>query len=518
MQASGVRSVRTGGLCLAPIALLWTACGSPAPAEEADPMLAEMGSVYYARHCAACHGEQGQGDGPAAPALATAPPDLTQIAARRGGEFPDAEISRFIDGRLPVQAHGRREMPIWGERLGEAIPETEVAESVVRGKVVMLVEYLKSIQRPAPEARQKTPPPEEVRAIMGEVFAALRQVLPASLDEERFSDPARRGEIQAALSTLARHADALSVHRAARDPGFAFLSGSLARDAREIEGRYASGRFQEAAFSLQQMTEDCVACHSRLPSDDSELSERFLADVRIEALPLPERARLAMATRNFDAGLEAHEAMLASPEVDPAYLDLDGHLHDYLEIALRVRRDFERPARALEGFAARKDLPAALRSDVKGWIEDLGRPALRELSGFEDARSAVEEAEAGGLDARTLLVRYVCASGAFHRQLEAGSAANARGAETYYWLGVIESRVGRSFWLSQTEPYLEAAIRLDPGGPRAEAAFERLEEFVVSGYSGSGGEQVPPEVQSWLDELSFLIDAARARPSAQRAG
>ncbi len=91
--------------------------------------------------------KDGEGDGPAAAALQTPPADLTRIAVRRGGTFPDAEVARFIDGRFAPPAHGSREMPIWGLRFGEAIPEAGVSEEIVRGRIVILVEYLKSIQR-----------------------------------------------------------------------------------------------------------------------------------------------------------------------------------------------------------------------------------------------------------------------------------------------------------------------------------------------------------------------------------
>ena len=112
-----------------------------------DPVLAEMGAESFPRYCGSCHGMRGDGDGPAADALRTRPADLTRIAARRGGTFPAGEIARFIDGRFALAAHGSREMPVWGERFGEAIPEASVAEEMTRGKIAVLVEYLKSIQR-----------------------------------------------------------------------------------------------------------------------------------------------------------------------------------------------------------------------------------------------------------------------------------------------------------------------------------------------------------------------------------
>jgi mono/diheme cytochrome c family protein len=113
---------------------------------QADPMLAEMGTAPFERYCTSCHGAKAQGDGPVAPALATAPADLTRIAARRGGEFPRGEIGRMIDGRFRIDAHGTREMPVWGTRFGEAIADPGLSEEVSRGTIAVLVEYLISIQ------------------------------------------------------------------------------------------------------------------------------------------------------------------------------------------------------------------------------------------------------------------------------------------------------------------------------------------------------------------------------------
>ena len=133
------------------VAMAIAACASEAsdrqPSAAPDPVLADLGESVFLRHCAVCHGESGRGDGPAAGALRVAPADLTRIATRRGGSFPEGEIARFVDGRFTVVAHGTREMPIWGQRLGEQIPDAGVSEEVVRGQISVVVEYLKSIQR-----------------------------------------------------------------------------------------------------------------------------------------------------------------------------------------------------------------------------------------------------------------------------------------------------------------------------------------------------------------------------------
>jgi mono/diheme cytochrome c family protein len=109
-------------------------------------LMLSLGEREFATHCAVCHGTDAHGDGPAAKALRTPPADLTRIAARRGGSFPDAEIAEKIDGRLEVTAHGSRTMPVWGVHLATPIAVDASGAEVARGRIDLLVEYLRSIQ------------------------------------------------------------------------------------------------------------------------------------------------------------------------------------------------------------------------------------------------------------------------------------------------------------------------------------------------------------------------------------
>lgn len=72
------------------------------------------GADIFRDYCAACHGLDGRGNGPVAPALRFKVPDLTQISKRAGGKFPSARIRAVIEGTETVSGHGSREMPIWG--------------------------------------------------------------------------------------------------------------------------------------------------------------------------------------------------------------------------------------------------------------------------------------------------------------------------------------------------------------------------------------------------------------------
>jgi mono/diheme cytochrome c family protein len=109
--------------------------------DRAPSDIIESGRETYLFHCAACHGRTGKGDGPVVSSLKAAPPDLTTLAKRRGGRFPEDQISAFIVGRRP-SAHGSSDMPVWGPLFQELNP----FDSRIDVRLLRLVDYLKSFQ------------------------------------------------------------------------------------------------------------------------------------------------------------------------------------------------------------------------------------------------------------------------------------------------------------------------------------------------------------------------------------
>jgi len=123
---------------------------APAGAADAKPEaspLAISGEALFVRYCAVCHGRSATGDGPFRGVLTVPPSDLTGIAARRGGTFPDDEIAAFVDGRFVPKAHGTREMPVWGRWLGQSIAPGIEPDEVTRGEILAILTYLKTLQR-----------------------------------------------------------------------------------------------------------------------------------------------------------------------------------------------------------------------------------------------------------------------------------------------------------------------------------------------------------------------------------
>jgi len=127
--------------------LIATCLIGSAPAFAAD-YLAMSGKQLYWRFCAACHGEQGKGDGPVAPMFSAKVPDLTMIA-RANGSFTRERLVQIVDGRSVVGAHGSRTMPVWGEDFSRAYIGDPDAERASRIIIERLADYVWSLQQPA---------------------------------------------------------------------------------------------------------------------------------------------------------------------------------------------------------------------------------------------------------------------------------------------------------------------------------------------------------------------------------
>ncbi len=120
-------------------------------ANEHPGFLAAKGRVTFRRYCASCHGEKADGNGTVAAMLTVQPPDLRVLARDNEGTYPADAIAATIDGRDEVQAHGRRDMPVWGEVFQTPLVESEPRseedrEARARLKIKELVLFLETIQ------------------------------------------------------------------------------------------------------------------------------------------------------------------------------------------------------------------------------------------------------------------------------------------------------------------------------------------------------------------------------------
>jgi mono/diheme cytochrome c family protein len=110
---------------------------------QLPPTYVPSGKTMYKQYCAACHGADAKGRGPAASSLNTRPPNLTTLAKRHEGKFPYDYVAGVLRFGPGSSAHGSADMPVWGP-IFQYLDNYD--ENAVRQRIKNLFDYLESIQ------------------------------------------------------------------------------------------------------------------------------------------------------------------------------------------------------------------------------------------------------------------------------------------------------------------------------------------------------------------------------------
>ncbi len=348
------------------------------------------------------------------------------------------------------------------------------------------------------------------RSIMAQIFSSLTNVLPLSMSNKEFSDPKNRDRILADLRNMRDGTNALVEHTKKLEASYGFIAKSMSRDIKDIYTWYDKGALAESRYLLQQVSENCVSCHMKLPDPGhAPRMDHFFKDVSINKLSPPEKARLQVALRQFDDALGTWEEMFKTWPKPNELFAMDT-LPEYLKVVIRVKKDPKRAIMALDGLGKRTDIPTFMAREVASWMSSLKKlaPELSKSGGeLSRANKIVQSARMSmeyPMD-RTALVDFIVASGMLNTYMQSKKISAENTAQAYYLLGITESLIGRSTWLTQTDYYLEASVRANPKSKTALKALDALEQQILMEYSGSGGTNIPDDVQANLDDLRNLV-------------
>jgi mono/diheme cytochrome c family protein len=147
MNSTLVRAFTVGAVAVGAVAM------AHAQQSSSATQGVDLGKWEYDGYCAVCHGATGKGDGVYAEQLekGTIVANLTELSKKNNGVFPLARVYETIDGRQQVQAHGTRDMPIWGREYSAVnsarspYPYSD-NEAFAREKILALTEYIYRLQ------------------------------------------------------------------------------------------------------------------------------------------------------------------------------------------------------------------------------------------------------------------------------------------------------------------------------------------------------------------------------------
>ena len=340
------------------------------------------------------------------------------------------------------------------------------------------------------------------RATMQVIFENLQELLALSASTERLREPAASRSLMAASREIEDQADLLAQHIGPAPDG-SFLASTLSQSAFRVGRYFELGEFRAVQSVIAQMTDICVACHTRTSTTgDSPLAAQFINSTPVQSLSAGDFARLQIATRRFDDAMSSFELMFDDP-----YLSDDQILQatkTYLVVALRVTQNIPRALQALDKLSqtARATLEKRLTIWQQTLSSELDSPTEQSLQAATQLFEQAEHLET--LEAGAGLVNYVVASTILGDLVAQQSLAPDALSAAYYLLGTIEYRVNHSTWIPQAELFLESAILNMPGSPVAQKAYQALHEKVSETYLALGESTLPADVESHLSALQEM--------------
>ncbi len=103
----------------------------------------DSGEQLYKRYCADCHGNDLKGNRLISREYKEPPSDLTTLAQRHKGEFPEAYVENVLRNGVNKSDHGNTEMPVWGAVFGGS---KGANSQIGTTRILNLTNFIKSLQ------------------------------------------------------------------------------------------------------------------------------------------------------------------------------------------------------------------------------------------------------------------------------------------------------------------------------------------------------------------------------------
>ncbi len=324
---------------------------------------------------------------------------------------------------------------------------------------------------------------ESTAAIMHQVYDAIAYLLPLSLRDPAEGTIWDRSLISDKLQTLKKASAALKQHTTDQDQEIRHLARSFDDLTSDVHKSFSNEWPEFAYFSMMDLVQHCVACHSRLPAPSRLFGQRLLARMDIRELPPGDVVKIYIAVRQFDTALKSIEKTLMDPDLPPISADYGSLMIDYLQIAISAKRSAPMAEGFLNRYLARGDLPFYLERRIKLWLTTLkefandltAEPSLKTATTIFHAADTLSR----GPGNRVRAVHDIIAASIIRNYLSTSTESNAEElGKAYYILGVIALRTMEpKSAVPEMELLLSASINADPSGQHALEAYALIEEY-----------------------------------------
>jgi hypothetical protein len=343
-------------------------------------------------------------------------------------------------------------------------------------------------------------PGMDVKKGMASLLDPLREIQPYLADQDEFIDPANHDKIASLLGKLQDDFHGLETvpSRFHRYPGFDHNLKMVTELLQDSNRRFKEGKADYAWWRARVLPGACFACHATYQVKTT-YSNTAVIDPSLDPIS---RARFLLATRQFP---EAEKALLDILN-DPTQRFYFGEaLRSLIIVETRIKQDPAASAATFSKVLATSQLPEDDAQTVKRWIETFQAWAKEKPSQNDQTLAKAERLMASGLandlDYESNDVALLRGTSIVHQILEQESVTPEQRRRGLYLLGFAYSRLPLFFTEGWAEMYLEQCITEFPGTDDAKRAFRVYREHVGDDFTGSGGTNIPGEIELQIDTL-----------------
>jgi hypothetical protein len=330
---------------------------------------------------------------------------------------------------------------------------------------------------------------------------------------QKFNDPKNQKSIEEHLTKFAKLAKLAKHDPVLNQDNFKFSGQVLEESISEIANVYRTGNKDYARWQLGSVISVCMSCHTQMPAANKSFDGFKNLEIFVSEF---DRADFLFATRDFESAFKIYEKMIMGyPANGYGPGQIETALSRQLTYFTRLKRKFAEGKAAMKGYQKNNKLPVYLQKNIAAWISQLQRweniklPNPQRADGKEVVLFAQKNIEAKWTStdieaSNPNLVTYLAVSSVLYEYLQLNPKSETV-PEILYWLAVCDRSINYMFFYSLASLYLRECIERSNGNPIANKCFQEYEDEVISGYSGSGGTNVPSEINDYLNSLKQSI-------------
>lgn len=349
---------------------------------------------------------------------------------------------------------------------------------------------------------------------MQQMYQSLSELLTLVASDPLYNDVKNKKKIETEVehfTKLTHELNEKSKNAFDNDATLPFVSGLLMKRANQALFELKNNQRDQARILLKSLPGYCITCHSRNGSGP-----------QFTALPMEptqslvssfEKGEFYFATRQYDRAMDEFKKIISDETISASMnYNWERSVYRALTISVRVKNDPTLTKDLIQNILKMKNAPASLLSDAQAWkktteewLSENQSQKLTDEMMLEKALKLMgkaKEIQKYPMD-RTADVYYLRASAIAHEILQkypkgkkVGDALLLVGI-SYEVLAPLKSENLHDF-------YYESCIREVPHSITSELCYLRMEQSLISGFTGSRGTDVPEEVRTRLTELRKL--------------